>query len=437
MSVPDSISLGIEVEFLAAQHLNETSQTNDVDPRWACDPPSRDPYLQQQTSRQQLASKSPHHWAETSSILKSCEILAALGLPTACDHPSEPDSKNPISQNAPADSVFKLPDSTDLRVWNKDTSTSKTGAVSRSDYWFVVRERHITEDIGKVPQKSPSQDYYWYGTELNSPVLTRPEELSQGLPTLRLGLTAIQDNMKVAINASCGLHLHVNDAGKMDLQTAQRVACLAYLLEDSVLMPLSHPSRHTSPYSARISVESKIAMQKDIATLKPGSDGAMQLNALETLMGQLSKRSKVDKETLQAMRRIYAQPDLQTLGQALRKFDEGPVHTTRRCALVVSTKHSTIEFRYPASTFDTDYIACWAALVRHIYAVAMKPADEFSHILCRVYEVVTREKAVGWQVVMQAFEFRGISPDQWRRCMRDFNGRLKDLDQHGILPPTH
>ncbi|KAK7397748.1 hypothetical protein QQX98_012889 [Neonectria punicea] len=432
MVVPDSVCLGIEVEFLAAQHLDETSQANDADPRWVCDPPSRDPYMQQQ-----IATDSPYHWAETSSILKSCEILAGLGLPAACPHPSEPDSKNPISQNAPPGSVFKLPDSTDLRAWNKDASTPKTGTVSRSDYWFIVRERHITEDIRNVHQKSPSPDYYWYGTELNSPILRSPEEFSQGLPTLRLGLTAIQDKMKVAINASCGLHLHVNDAGKMDLQTAQRVACLVYLLEDSVLMPLSHPSRHTSPFSARISVESKIAMEKDIAALGVGSDGATQLKALEILMGQLSKRSKVDNKTLQAMGRIYAQPDLDALGQALRKFDEGPVHTTRRCALVVATKHNTIEFRYPAATFDTEYIACWAALVRHIYAVAMKPADKFSEILCRVYEVVTREQAVGWQVVMQAFDFDAVTPDKWKRCMKDFNGRLKDMDQHGILPPTH
>ncbi|KPM43271.1 hypothetical protein AK830_g3236 [Neonectria ditissima] len=436
MFVPDSVCLGIEVEFLAAQHLSETSRIDDGDHRWVCDPPCRDPYLQQQPIYKKLTAESPHHWPEASSILKSCEILANLGLPAACPCPSEPDSRNPISQTAPAGSVFKLADSSDLRVWNKDASTSRAGDVSRSDYWFVVRERHITEDIRNVPRKSPTQNYYWYGTELNSPVLTRPEEFSQGLPTLRRSLTAIQDNMKVAINAGCGLHLHVNDAGKMDLQTAQRVACLVHLLEDSLLMPLSHPSRHTSPYSARISVESKIAMQKDIVALQTGSDGAMQLRALEVLMGQLSGRSKVDNETLEALRRIYSQPDLHTLGQALRKFDEGPVHTTRRCALVVSTKHNTIEFRYPASTFDADYIASWAALVRHIYAVAMAPADEFSQVLCRVYEVVTRGQAVGWQAVMQAIEFQGVSADEWKRCMRDFNGRLKDLDQHGILPPT-
>lgn len=426
MAIPDSISLGVEVEFLTAQYKDNGTQIVDHDHRWTCGPPSEDPYTVP-------PPEGPHYWAEMASVMQGCKALATARLPTGCPYPPKPDPLNPIAHDAPADSILKLPDSSHIRVWNKEAALSKNGTVSRADYWFMVRERHISIDVRNQPGKSPSTEHNWHGTELNSPVLTRPEEFKYGLPSLKRSLDAIQNNVKVALNASCGLHLHVNHSGKLRLNTAKRIACLVLLLEEPLLYQLSHPYRGKSPFCVRISTDSKAVMEKSTIPALDG-DGAMQMKALGKVMKRFEDRKKVDKKILQAMKRIYAQPDLESLRTILKKFDEGPVHTTRRCALVVS-RNDTIEFRYPASTFDSEYIAAWGQLVRHIYALAIKSTDRFSQILCHVYEVVAQDKAVGWEAAMEAIEFRDVGPEKWKKWISEFDGPLKDLDQQGIMPP--
>ncbi|KAL7760034.1 hypothetical protein ACKLNR_010124 [Fusarium oxysporum f. sp. zingiberi] len=264
---------------------------------------------------------------------------------------------------------------------------------------------------------------------LRYPILTRPEEFSQGLPTLRKCLAAVQGGMVVGLNSGCGLHLHVNDAGSMQLETALRLASLVWLLEDSLLYPLCHPFRSTSPYSARISVESRIAMERGEPTVY--GEGAALVEALGEVMRQLHWRKKVDRGLLGSMKRLWSETSLASLGIALRKFDEGSLHTTTRCALVVS-KYDTIEFRYPESTFDVDFIAGWADLVRHLYAVAMRPQVEFHQILCRVYELVTRDQMPGWSAMLGAIGFQGDA-SRWQRHINEYGDTLSNLDKQGIL----
>jgi hypothetical protein len=218
----------------------------------------------------------------------------------------------------------------------------------------------------------------------------------------------------------------------MKLDTALRVTSLVWLLEDTLLYPLCHPFRSSSPYSARVSVESKIA--KEAGEPPVWGEGAALVHALQEVMVQLSWRKKVDKRLLGAMRRLWSEPSLASLGVALRKFDEGMEHTTTRCALVVS-KYNTLEFRYPESMFDVDFVAGWADLVRHLYAVAMKPQAEFHQIICRVYELVTRDQVPGWSAMMGAIGFR-TDVSCWQRRLNEYHGSLSNLDKQGILPKS-
>ncbi|KAH7161627.1 hypothetical protein EDB81DRAFT_925208 [Dactylonectria macrodidyma] len=434
MAIPPSISLGVEVEFLTAQFRDDRQPDDDLHSRWACGPPSESPY-------ETASPEGPHYWAEMSSVLESCKAIADTGLPTACPYPSEPDALSPIIKDAKcasANPVLKCSNGTSIRTWNNNAVQSSARAGSQAGYWFMTRERHISVDVRRIPGKSPSTKYHWHGTELNSPVLILPIEFDNKLPSLKRCLNAIQNNMKIALNESCGLHLHVNDNGKLNLDTAKRVACLVLLLEDPLFYQISHPSRGRSPFSVRISKDSKAVLEKG-AIPKLKGDGAFQITALSALADKLEGRWKVNKKIIEAMKRIYAQPDRESLRNILKKFNEGPVHTTRRCGLVVSC-NDTIEFRYPASTFDTDYIAAWGQLVRHIYGLAMKPANEFSHIICHVYDVVTRggtaawDKPARWEDAMEAIEFRDVGHSEWSRWIEEFNGKLKDLDKQGPMP---
>ncbi|KAF5025778.1 hypothetical protein F66182_2111 [Fusarium sp. NRRL 66182] len=417
MAIPNSVCVGIELEFMVALQVPDSDAVAG-ETRWAC--PSSAATFQGLVMGDFTDIEPP-------CIHKVCESIARNGVPVSCNL-SPPQSSSPTQ--IPGTSIHPLTDNSgQIRVWNKE---AVAGPISKSDTWFVVSERHITKDCVCKSGKTPSDKYDWFGTELNSSILTRPEEFSQRLPTLRKCLTAVQSNMVVGLNSGCGLHLHVNDAGSMELQTALRIASLVWLLEDALLYPLCHPFRSTSPYSARISAESKIA--KEQAEPPVYGEGAALVQTLSNLMDRLKGRKKVDKGLVGAMKRLWSEPDLTSLGVALRKFDEGPMHTTTRCALVVS-KYDTVEFRYPESTFDVDHISGWADLVRHLYAVAMKPQDEFHQILCRVYELVTRDPMPGWSVMMGAIGFT-TDVSRWQQRLSEYSGSLSNLDKQGILPNT-
>jgi hypothetical protein len=101
----------------------------------------------------------------------------------------------------------------------------------------------------------------------------------------------------------------------------------------------------------------------------------------------------------------------------------------------VVSKYDTVEFRYPESTFDVDFISGWADLVRHLYAVAMKPETEFIRILRRVYELVTRDEMPGWVTMMSAIGFE-TDVNRWQRRLNEYRSTLSNLDKQGILPKT-
>ncbi|KAL6913252.1 hypothetical protein ACHAPO_003019 [Fusarium lateritium] len=420
MSSLDSICVGIELEFMVALQIVDSNAVAG-ETRWAF-PSSPEAYMG--------LVMGDYTKIKPSVIHKVCDMIASTGVAVSCNV-YQPESSDPAQ--FPGTSVLPLTDSSGhVRVWNNEAATDMAGPVQKTNTWFVVPEIHITKDCVSKSGKTPSDRYDWFGTELNSPILIRAEEFSQGLPTLRKCLKAVQENMVVGLNSGCGLHLHVNDAGSMTLTTALGVTTLVWLLEDTLLYPLCHPFRSSSPYSARISTESKIAREAYESPLRHENEAL--IHALYETMVQPSGHKRVDKSLLGALKRLWSQPNLASLGVALRKFDEGMEHTTTRCALVVS-KYNTLEFRYPESTFDVDFVAGWADLVRHLYAVAMKPQAEFNQIICRVYELVTQDQVPGWSVMMDAI---GFCPDinRWQRHLGAYQGNLSDLDKQGIIPQS-
>lgn len=418
MSIPASVCVGLEVEFLVAI---STTGTPPGESRWICLASKKD------ADGLAIGDFRP---MEAPCIHKVCQVMASGGAPVGCkDMPLPTPSPGKLSGSC----LVRLTKTSEfIRVWNRAAAESISGTVAPSNYWFVVPERHLTQDCVSKSSKTPSVKFAWFGTEINSPILIRPQEFSQGLPTLRKCLKGIQDNMVVGLNSGCGLHLHVNDAGNMKLQTALRAVTLVWHLEDTLLYPLCHPHRSKSAFSMRVSVESSIAMEKTEPAVS--GEGAALVALLTELMGKFKGRKKVDKKLVGAMKRLWAQPDLTSLGVALRKFNEGPVHTTTRCALVVS-KYNTLEFRYPESTFDADFISCWTDLVRHLYSIAMKPQADFNRVLSHVYDLATRDQMPGWADMMAALEFKP-NMGRWQMRLQQYTSNLKDLDSQGILPAS-
>ncbi|CAM1505765.1 Fc.00g114020.m01.CDS01 [Cosmosporella sp. VM-42] len=425
MAAPSSITIGIELEFMVAQYQHERVRQSDQDDRWACDPPPRNRLSNVQSS-------DPAPFADSACILKVCETMAADGFPVGCFHALEPHRQNPITSNAPSDSVIQVQGQRCLRVWNKESEPSQESASSRFDYWIVVREGHITHELAFKPIRTTPKGFNWFATEINSPIFLGTAEFDQGLPKLRQILASLRENLKIWMNSKCGLHIHVGDGGKeLNLDVAKRVVSLVYLLEKPLLFDLCHSTRRTSSHAAMISTESRIAKEQWPGLTELEGEGAELVKKLRDLQQCLKSRPQATSKNINAIHRIWAEPTISSLRAALRKHNHagGP---SSRCALNIS-EFNTIEFRYPEATFDTDLINRWALLVRHIFAIAMREPSKFADVLERVYEMITRNSPPGWAAQLAAIGFN-VHCDSWRDRMNKYKYELHDLDAQPILP---
>lgn len=427
-----SVSVGIELEFMLGQHQGKSVRSN-IDQRWACSPQLFDTTMHEPEINGARSRPFDDELTERSCVLKVCNLIASKGLPVACKY------LHMQPEELAGTGVSRLCyDDGDLNTWNAveiaKAPNEKERILKQHDFWMIVPERHITRDCWlNFHGKAPSPKFNWVGIELNTPIIESPKEFLESLPTLRNSLTALRDNVVMGLNQDCGFHLHVNDDRYMELYVAKRITALVWLLEDALLYPICHPYRSKSPFSMRISTESKLKQMSNVPEVQ--GEGIFFINSLISTMEKYKERKRVDPNLIDSFKRLFAQPDMYELGQSLRKFDEGPVHTTRRCGFVITTKN-TAEFRYPESTFDVDYIACWADLTRHLYTMALTQSPaEFCHTLCRVYENITRDTVPGWETMMYVVGARA-NLDQWARRIRQYHesGSLVDLNKQGIIP---
>ncbi|KAF7555211.1 hypothetical protein G7046_g6610 [Stylonectria norvegica] len=427
MTAPTAIAIGIELEFMVAQHKHsssKTSKSSSSDGRWAFDaPPS--------TAITELQGSGLSPWADLACVLKVCETVASEGHPVACYHEQKSHPQNPIMKNVPKDAIIAAEGQRGLRVWNKKAAVKTSTAVSRSGYWLVVRESDIAADMRLRPVNVSPRGYNWFATGINSPIIYSQKDLQEGLPKLRKILTTLQNNVMIWLNSKCGLHIHVGDITRpLDLDMTKRVVSLVYLLESPLLLQLCHKVRHTSSHAAMICEASRL-VSEDIWPANPlVGEGTVHLKGLEDLMERIKRRGRVNSHTHRTLERIWSEPSLASLRVVLRRHQGTGISS--QCGLAIS-EQDTIVFRYPEASFDTAYITRWAILVRHIFSLATRPIEEFTELLCRVYELVTRDEQPGWPSVLATLGF-SVHPDEWRDRIKEYRHGLHDLDGQPILP---
>lgn len=428
MATPASVTIGIEIEFMIAQHYNKTTQSKKREDRWACDPPTPDPVTD-------ILKNEPIPWADTVCILKTCETIAERGYPVGCFFPENAHPQNAIVKDAPANSIIQAQGSRRLRVWNKRTGLFQTGTSSRFDYWCIVREGHISTDLMFKPIRTTPRGYKWVPLEINTPIFTGPLELEQGLPQLRNILTLLREKLVIWQNHKCGFHIHVGNGGReLELDTVKRVVSLVYLLEQPLLSNLYHPSRHTHQNVTMISTGSQLVKEANPPLADLTEEGATIMAELGDLKARLKSRVRTCDPIHAILHRIWAIPNIATMRRKLRKYSQDGGSSPR--GALYPSEYNTIEFRYPEASFDLEFIHRWASLVRHIFGLALRSRAAFGEMLCMIFEMVTRKQGetVSWPALSAAIGFTAVHPDKWKARVKAYARELYDLDDQGILP---
>ncbi|GJN84279.1 hypothetical protein PLIIFM63780_007835 [Purpureocillium lilacinum] len=406
--------IGIELEFMVAFHDQEIKRSKPKDDRWP-------------DGRTLLVSENDIY-GNKACQKAVCAVLASIGLPTARIGDADAVVDDPDHSDLP-DKVVAVGGKRQLRIWNP-VSAGTGGKEAQFNYWFVTHEASIVSAVNERAITVPA-GYRWYSAEITSPILADQEELDGGLPTLRKALASIQNDVKVWLNSECGLHIHVSPLdAELDIVVARRLAALVFLLERPLLLQLCHAGRSKAAHARLISSDSDIA-KNPAPSVGLSAPYLEEVIELRRMLDKAKGRCEDEQRTFQAVCSILSEHDCKSLGERLRVPKAGG-GDGGKCTLAMS-KFGTLEFRYPESSFDVDYISCWVNVVRRLFAIAAAPDAEYAAKLCEIYELATRDVRMGWINFATAI---GLDDQAsvFKKRIKRYDGDLKDLDKPTILP---
>lgn len=358
--------------------------------------------------------------------------MASCGLPVARTVDPRPMTGDPDAGESSNHIHIDLSRTSRLLVWNPEQGGTD-GAEARFNYWFVNYEGSVTDAIVQSRMKTPGR-YAWYAVEINSQILSNQAELDEGLPTLKMALASIQNNVKVWLNEECGYHVHVSPLNmKLDIAVTRRMAALVLLMERRFLLKLCHPCRQKSWHARPISMNSWIAVNAS-ASYEARAASCPEADLLREFRTRARSRSDDEPRIFRMLCAIFSEPDAVSLDKGLRlpKVPGEPAPDGGRCGLAVS-RYGTMEMRYAEASFDVEFLSLWVDLSRQILAFAAAPDDEFGNTLLEFYDMATASMELGWIHWLKAM---GLSKraDFCKRRISRYEGDLKDLNKKVVLP---
>lgn len=333
--------------------------------------------------------------------------------------------------------------------------------------YFLV-QKEILEAMG--------QQGKWAGLEISTPVFGM-SELDAGLPQVSKLLSALRRiDMKVLVNKSCGMHIHVGVKGGMRLMHAKKVATLTAMLDDTVLRRLlpeirsllfsaqsigefSRFARRFSTgniYDEMLAADSHPAMRDHLPSGWTSGNMACRewnygnpLKFVDTI--KLIWSSKTLAELQSGL--WLASGARAGTGLVLREPGEGkpPIIDDSSSESSFSDEsadgerpgpdyegtQSTYEFRFPQMSFDKDFIKHWAELCCKIIELAMLPAPQFASLLDRIAQVlgeIEDAKGDGLEKIWPALSLQHQVPFWRAQLDRHERGEcVSHVDERGFL----
>ncbi|KAM0258611.1 hypothetical protein ACHAQJ_003782 [Trichoderma viride] len=381
--------------------------------------------------------------------LASSIVVQAPALPVAAECRHLPNVTCDVCQDAHRE--FRIPG---LRVFTP--AQPMFHGISEYLYFFLLNA-HVPIDKPEYGSSVP------YPFEVASPVFN-DEELQAGLPKTAQLVSALRNSeIKIMAHTGCGLHFHVGVKSGMALDIAKKVSTLTMLLEFSLFAAFVPLERVTERYFSPI-----IRMSKFADDAREEENGTFDRRAREKLLtnfpipaSQLQSAEWNEDDPGRwylTLIYIWQAKNLSSLAEGLLNIgnqknslalslrDERGILESlmgRKAFPNDSDKtQSTIEFRYPPMSFDTEYIKNWAEIVCKVVEIATRDAPAFSQVTESLFYEFQRTGVDNglemWARLLTVLEL-GHRIDYWRPQLLRFEDgepiRFLDLDGF-VLPET-
>lgn len=334
-----------------------------------------------------VAAACGHTWAE---VCPACE-----GVPDAQSHCMTP--KTTISVHS-----------------NRNTAAIQGMHPSTRFFTFV------TEYLSRNVKGSSG---FWEGMEVTSPVLTSRGELARGMPSVRKFIRGLREGQTpIAINDTCGLHVHAGYGEGMTLLRAKKIVSLVMLLEQPLLLPFCAPSRLGGMYCSAVSSHSCLAdMDAEYeAAYRSAAEAGEERKTLENNREfeahipapAFFSRNRWNHNNAvgiyNAIVSVWACHSLMQL-QTRLMCDMDQRGGLALCLRQTHGAHlddghdgspSTVEFRYLQGTLDEKLLVHWVGVIEAILQNASLDAVGFHALLKAILETLGNGRRVVWSEML-------------------------------------
>jgi hypothetical protein len=282
----------------------------------------------------------------------------------------------------------------------------------------------------------PDEEHGWAGLEVASQ-MQRLSSLEQNpSPVTRLMWFMRDWGAQVAVTHSCGMHVHVGNSRRgITPDVVKKVVILVVLLEIPLLTQLVSPDRTESKYFLplaetshlmRTIIDGGIPSRADDAT-HPIFPAGLKYTRYWSTKGHLIGPF---------VREIWRCRDLADITQCVRNGI-----SSLKASLVVKLrfsdvdinpepdlKKSSIEFRYPASSFDEGYVTMWVRLSTRIMQICSEETDGgYKEVLSQVFTALEKDEHDNSPgIIPDLLHALGLSTyvSEWISIMREQNAGI-------------
>ncbi|EHK18143.1 uncharacterized protein TRIVIDRAFT_45169 [Trichoderma virens Gv29-8] len=346
-----------------------------------------------------------------------------------------------------------------LRVFTPAEPMFEPGGNSENLYFHVKKESLC------VPEDQHGNRLA-HGFEITSPILDN-EELKSGLPQTEKIVSAIRNShLSISAHVRCGLHIHVGVKNGMTLNVAKKAATLVMMLEQPLFTTFSSVSRSEIPaWFSHIGKKCYFATKasRECCSITRENTSRQLLEHLPILPSQLQPAEWNDSNPNKwylALNYIWLTDNMWRLSTGLLT-DGGAKASLALCTRTkrgkpayendVSNRNgtgglngspSTIEFRYPPTSFDIEFIKCWAEISCKVVEIATRDTSAFSKVAADLLQELQRDEKESalpmWARILNVLDL-GHQIDFWKQQLERFEAGeiIRFLDSDGFVLPDY
>ncbi|KAL7911839.1 hypothetical protein GGI35DRAFT_477536 [Trichoderma velutinum] len=324
---------------------------------------------------------------------------------------------------------------------------------------------HVKRELLDVPHDQYCRRLA-HGFEITSPILDN-EELKTGLPQTAQIVSAIRNShLSISAHEKCGLHIHVGVKNGMTLSIAKKAVTLAMLLEQSLFTKFSSTARAGIPtWFCHIGSRCRFATKakKECYYITKDNTSGQLLEHLPMTPSELKPAEWNDNNPNKwylTLNYIWRTDSIWRLSTGLQTYIGAKV-SLALCTRTKGGKYAyendasnhdgtdrlegsptTIEFRYPPMSFDTEFIKNWVEISCRVVEIATRDTLSFSQVAAGLLQELQRDEKQSdlpkWARLLTILGL-GHQIDFWKQQLQRFEAGeiIRFLDSDGFVLPDN